>query len=327
MKIEMGESLFYSWLRHVKECQVVQTNWKPSPTWTLYNEEWLGRFMEMSKERFAQKFGIDVFKSSKLSQLLTQAEIDAIGIAVVDDAVNIYAVDVAYHEDGLNYGDRNKTVTKVTQKCLRAVMCLHGYFDAVGGEIIFASPKIHNAVISDMIPCVEEVNKLLKEVDSRFTVRVLANEDFEKLVLEPILYTSEGISDTSELFLRSFQLLQMFEKKQAGKSVSKENVPTTTLSELKIGKIAQTLLRDTLERGISDDELRLMQDAEYSKRTFGIDFPLLVAVGEYPNPIRYYSKPLKINGIEYKLCSQWFETPANNDRPLLMEWIERSRQI
>lgn len=30
MKIEMGESLFYSWLRHVKECQIVQTNWKVS---------------------------------------------------------------------------------------------------------------------------------------------------------------------------------------------------------------------------------------------------------------------------------------------------------
>lgn len=29
MKIEMGESLFYSWLRHVKECQIVQTSWNP----------------------------------------------------------------------------------------------------------------------------------------------------------------------------------------------------------------------------------------------------------------------------------------------------------
>ena len=39
MKIEMGESLFYSWLRHVKECQLVQTNWKVSPKWTLRHEE------------------------------------------------------------------------------------------------------------------------------------------------------------------------------------------------------------------------------------------------------------------------------------------------
>lgn len=39
MKVEMGESLFYSWLGHVKECLVVQTNWKPSPSWSLQNEE------------------------------------------------------------------------------------------------------------------------------------------------------------------------------------------------------------------------------------------------------------------------------------------------
>ena len=39
MKIEMGESLFYSWLRHVKECQIVQTNWTTSPQWTLRHED------------------------------------------------------------------------------------------------------------------------------------------------------------------------------------------------------------------------------------------------------------------------------------------------
>jgi len=30
---------------------------------------------------------------------------------------------------------------------------------------------------------------------------------------------------------------------------------------------------------------------------------------------RYYSKPFTMRGKEYFLCSQWFETPANNDRP------------
>lgn len=39
MKIEIGESLFYSWLRHVKECQLVQMNWKASPEWQLQHEE------------------------------------------------------------------------------------------------------------------------------------------------------------------------------------------------------------------------------------------------------------------------------------------------
>lgn len=46
MKIEMGESLFYSWLRHVKSCQVVQTNWKASSQWELHNAEKLEVLMD-----------------------------------------------------------------------------------------------------------------------------------------------------------------------------------------------------------------------------------------------------------------------------------------
>lgn len=39
MKIEMGESLLLSWLRHIKECQLVQTNWKPSAKWEFKNKD------------------------------------------------------------------------------------------------------------------------------------------------------------------------------------------------------------------------------------------------------------------------------------------------
>ena len=52
MKIEMGESLFYSWLRHVKECQIVQTNWKVSPQWNLKNETDLENLMKSVESRF-----------------------------------------------------------------------------------------------------------------------------------------------------------------------------------------------------------------------------------------------------------------------------------
>lgn len=41
MKIEIGESLIVSWLKHIEKCQVVQMNWKPSTNfWQLenYNE-------------------------------------------------------------------------------------------------------------------------------------------------------------------------------------------------------------------------------------------------------------------------------------------------
>ena len=39
MKIEMGESLVLSWLRHIEKCQLVQLNWKVSNCWEGYNSE------------------------------------------------------------------------------------------------------------------------------------------------------------------------------------------------------------------------------------------------------------------------------------------------
>ena len=39
MKIEMGESLMQSWLKHAKECKITQLNWKPSTNWTTYNDQ------------------------------------------------------------------------------------------------------------------------------------------------------------------------------------------------------------------------------------------------------------------------------------------------
>lgn len=329
MKIEMGESLFYSWLRHVKECQLVQTNWKPSPTWQLHNAEALERFMLKSNEHFADKYGFDIYKKNSLTQLIQQAEADSIGIALSDSGTYIYAIDVAYHESGLNYGSKRDTVGRVIKKFLRTAMCIQGYFNTTHGELIFGSPKIHNAVLEDLNPCITDLNNLFIENGLDFSARVIANDDFNDHVLQPILIASAGVSDTAELFLRSYQLVKMFETERPVRrapsvsSATPEDISTDTLSELKIGKIAQTLLRGALERGAVDNsEVQLMQDKDYSKKIFGIDFPLLVLANAKYNPKRYYSKPLEIRGTQYRLCSQWYETPANNDRPFLLRWLE-----
>ena len=111
MKIEMGESLFYSWLRHVKECQIVQTNWKASSQWQLQHEDELAELMTATDEHFGSKYGYKIYKkNSSLSQLIQQGECDAVGISIQNDGLRYYAVDVAFHESGLNYGTREETV-------------------------------------------------------------------------------------------------------------------------------------------------------------------------------------------------------------------------
>lgn len=39
MKIEIGESLALSYLKHVKKCVIYQTNWKSSSQWAFLGGE------------------------------------------------------------------------------------------------------------------------------------------------------------------------------------------------------------------------------------------------------------------------------------------------
>lgn len=144
MKIEMGESLFYSWLRHVKECQIVQTNWATSQKWNLQHEEELQQIMTVTAERFLQKYNYKIYKqTASLSQLLQQAECDVLGVDYREGELKVFAVDVAFHESGVNYGDKDSTIMKIIAKSLRTAMCIYGYLDTKDAEIIFASPKIN----------------------------------------------------------------------------------------------------------------------------------------------------------------------------------------
>lgn len=65
MKIEIGESLLLSWLKHIKECQLVQTNWKASYKWDLQNKELLEQLMKSSNELFSEKYGYDMTRRNE----------------------------------------------------------------------------------------------------------------------------------------------------------------------------------------------------------------------------------------------------------------------
>ena len=92
-------------------------------------------------------------------------------------------------------------------------------------------------------------------------------------------------------------------------------------AELKIGKLANTVLRERLESGAaSEEEVQQMQTADYSKQVFHINYPLLSKIRD---PDRYYKKPLNIKGKNFYLCNDWYEKPNNNDRIYLEPWLEK----
>lgn len=331
MKIEIGESLFYSWLRHVKRCQIVQTNWKISSEWSLKNEDMIEKILKRTDEFFLEKYNYKIYKqNSSLKQILRQSECDILGICINDN--KIYAVDVAFHEFGLNYGKSYETISRVIKKCIRTSMCIYGYFDLKSAEIIFASPKIHNHILNNLIDCFDDINLIMQEFGFEFKFILIANDDFSNLVLNPILDVGANVADTAELFMRSYKMLCMFDKniKNLQPEQTKEKSSKTKevfvsynddYHDKNTGRIAEEIMGKLLISGkVSEEEIMNLQNKTYSKQCFKMStFPILVLEDSDYKRERYYKTSILINGSRYKLCSQW----TNRHRGHLIDWIKK----
>ena len=339
MKIEIGESLLYSWLRHAKGCQLVQMNWKTSSnSWEMKNEEIIRKLMMNSDELFSSKYNYQIYKgTSSLSQLLMQAEIDVLGVNFEENSQYLYAIDVAFHEAGLNYGGKDETVMRVAKKIFRSAMCLYGYFDIKAGDVIFASPKINNSVIDAIMECVPDMQALLHKSGLNYNVRIIGNDDFDEKIMQPVIAATALVADTSELFMRSMKMYNMFSRNkrkpiehlqpkdkrpQMAETIEVSNIDG--LIEMKIGVLVRsTLTRMFNNHEISEEEITLMQTAEYSKQTFDIQFPLLrkASLSNGEKILRYWAGAVEGYGEKYFICSEWYEVPQNNDRPYFMKWL------
>ncbi len=286
MKIEIGESLVYSWLKHIKECQIVQTNWKCSPNWELQNHDEIETVMKLTDEYFTSKYSLSIYKETKsIEQLIKQAEIDAVGISYNNLVINLFCVDIAFHENGLSYGSADETISRIIKKTIRTAMCIVGYFGIKSGEIYFVSPKIKNSVEQRLSKNIPELEGLLRTIGWDFQIKLLCNNSFGDKIVSPVINVANEVADTGELFIRSIQLNNMFVhndiKQKQVRIIKKTNeIIDTNLddsySEMKIGAIARTVLRSLLESNrLSKETISNLQLMDYSKRNFDLQFPVL----------------------------------------------------
>lgn len=242
MKIEIGESLMQSYLKCEKGCLVTQTNWKTSIAWRVADENYVAIKGVFEKIHAHAGFS-GVFKNSSLEQALKQAELDVVGI----NNDKLYMVEVAFHESGLQYGDKLETRDRVCKKLLRAYLIGMAYFPNFTYEIIFASPKVNPATDSIIKEYFEALEKDFGDGEN-VTFRYLANDDFKSEVLVPTLNSALADSDSSELFVRSAKMLELFDTLNLN-AVKREkiNVHIGTSSNDVQGK----LLRDLRTVGFS----------------------------------------------------------------------------
>jgi hypothetical protein len=346
MKIEIGESLMLSWLRHAKNCQMVQLNWKPSVnSWDLYNENQLESMMHESGQYFETLYGLDVFKKNlTYTQLIKQGEIDALGIEINQGLVqNLYAVDIAFHELGLNYGKIEETTARILKKMIRTAMIIRGYFNVAEAEIIFASPKVNPSYLESITKCIQDLNHFFLRYDLQYKFVFIANEDFKNKIFNVVIAFSKSIADTSELFMRSIQLYNLFETSESTtsrpsktSSIQEKRETATKVTnefqgyeEMKIG----ALIRCSLEKLIDQDALppeiiSHLLDEKFSKQRFDLNFAFLKRIEEgrgvseqrnvngYP---RYYSQIYIIHGKKYLLCNDWYD----RNRARYLSWLEQ----
>jgi hypothetical protein len=322
MKIEIGESLIFSWLRHVRGCPIVQTNWKPSPAWPIRREPGLVSDFEKMREIAAQRLGFEVFKRSSFQQFIRQAEIDVLGLRFSDAGAAAVAVDSAFHENGVQYGDLKETVGRILKKMIRTAFALDAYFDLHEADIVFATPKMHDAVHEVLQGCWPELQSLLADCGSlsadRLRWRIVTNGDFVEQIIQPVLDHMDQVADTSELFLRAQQLVRFCEVAPGQHRIHQSSAGARPVGgELKIGAhVRQTMARLAQAGRLKPEVIGKLLDARYCKMTFNLGLPFLKAIKphfELANQRmdargygRYWKDPLNIGESQFLMCSQWF---------------------
>ena len=172
----------------------------------------------------------------------------------------------------------------------------------------------------------ENIHAIQQKVTAEFVRQVLQEQLSETYSQEEIQQALEGIVITvdKKVAMPPTPFIPSSTQRQSNPPIPIEGDPYPTM---KIGKIANEILRERLSQGISEQELIHLQKAEYSKQFLGINYPLL-AKNRYVDDrngiphSRYYAEQVIINGSYFYLCSEWYESSANNDRPYLLKWLQ-----
>ena len=325
MKIEIAESLIYSYLKHNEGCRFVQTNWMTSGKWvvTEYEKERAKLlFNKISNSEFFE----GIFKNSSFEQLIKQAEIDVLGINTNENT--IYGIDVAFHSAGLNYGSKEKTALTIVKKIFRTVFIMQTFFNENEKfNSYFITPKVNPAtkvLIDDlMIKAKEIIN------DEYISIEFISNEQFYSEIVDPLLENTDDEHDTAELFSRAVKLLKLDNRKESPKLIGIEKRKKSRLSGnkkeingMKIGQFVQYSIRKAYEQNlISESEIINLQNVDYSKRTFNLNFEVLRNknrdIKDEYGRTRYYAREIFCGN--YHLTSQWIEPQWE----LLIDWLKR----
>lgn len=101
----------------------------------------------------------------------------------------------------------------------------------------------------------------------------------------------------------------------------------STEKPIPIGKLIQHSIPAIFEYCETQDptEFARLQDQQYSKETFNINYPFcqpVTKVGPDQNP-RFWAKRYLVHGVTVRVTNDWYNPPTSNSLPLFLKYLER----
>jgi hypothetical protein len=234
----------------------------------------------------------------------------------------------------VQYGDLKETVGRILKKMIRTAFALKAYFDLHQADIVFATPKMHNAVRDALQGCWPDLQSILADCGclsaERLRLRIVTNSDFVEQIIQPVLDRMDQVADTSELFLRAQQLVRFCEVTPRRTRMHRNTAPESreSNSEPKIGEhVRQTMVRLASAGKLTPKVVADLSDRSHCKTTFGLnhsflskvmpDTPLHAQGIDENGYSRYWREPLDIDGARFLVCSQWVAW----QRPAFDRWV------
>ena len=235
MKIEMSESLVASWLKHVKHCIVVNTNWKASPYWTsAVPDAQIGEIYNAAVDYF-NEHALMILDSPNgpdeagtvWQNMLLLAECDAVGLAHANNegGTLVYAVESAFHRDGVHYPKKKRsweqlnlpparvTAWNVALKMFKNALSMYRWYGVRDAHVVFVAPRSSGPVEAEILNACNHVITFYQQQGFGFDFEFYfehaapgAAGTFSECVKDPVNLAATIVDDTSELYLRGHVL-------------------------------------------------------------------------------------------------------------------------
>ena len=203
MNINIGENIGFSWLKHIKNCIICQTNWKLYEHPDKQAEQSIDNLLATIGKVKGKKHKL--WKSEEALKILKQTEIDVVG---VDSKYKYYLLEAACHIGSLNCGGKEITQDRVIKKFVKMAIVAEYIFKCNEAEIIFASPIVSEEIGNNVCDKLNEIKNYFKKCQFTF----IRNKDFTDSITDPLIAkVAPSISET-EPFMRALLFLSRSSK-------------------------------------------------------------------------------------------------------------------